>query len=78
MTDQHYHEAVGWMAGMLDGRALAKGSHQARRAGCPEISQYLQRWADQKADPLFVEWADKDRNRADVRDLLISLMPDDD
>lgn len=77
MSDQHYHEAVGWMASMIDGRELASGSHRAKGAGCPEISQYLLGWADQKVDPLFVEWADRDRNRAAVRDLLASLMPDD-
>lgn len=78
-TDQHYHEAVGWLLSMLDGRQLAEGSRQAKRAGCPEVARNLLRWADQKADtsPL-VGWADREQERANVRDLLVSLVMDED
>lgn len=79
MADQHYHEAVGWALSMLDGRQLAEGSRQAERAGCPEVARQLLRWADQKLDTaLLVGWADRARERASVRDLLLDLVPDDD
>lgn len=75
--DRPYHEAVGWAVSMLDGRQLADAARRARRSGCPEVAEHLLRWADQKTDALFVRWADGDRERASVRDLLIDLMPDD-
>lgn len=79
VADQHYHEAVGWALSMLRGQQLAEGSRQAERAGCPEVARQLLRWADQKLDTAqLVGWADRARERANVRQLVLGLVPDDD
>jgi hypothetical protein len=76
--ERHYYEAVGWVTSMLDGQQLAAAAHRAVSDGCPEVARHLLRWADQKADiPWLVALADRDRERANVSDLLIDLVPDD-